>query len=70
MAGIYDLRIHCDEVVLPVLRNVKALDCAGLGPAGEQSRDELVAFLAELDRQATRFTERRLKIDAARAARA
>jgi len=31
MAGIYDLRIHHDEVVLPVLRNVKALDAAGLG---------------------------------------
>jgi len=70
MAGIYDLRIHHDEVVLPVLRNINALDTAGLGPAGEKARDELIAFLAELDRQATRFTERRAKIDAARATRA
>jgi acyl-[acyl-carrier-protein] desaturase len=70
MAGIYDLRIHHDEVVLPVLRNVKAFDIAGLGPAGEKARDELTAFLAELDRQATRFTERRAKINSTRAARA
>ena len=68
MAGIYDLRIHHDEVVQPILRNVKALDCAGLGPAGEKARDELIAFLAELDRQATRFTARRAKIDPAKTA--
>jgi len=69
MAGIYDLRIHHDEVVLPVLRNVKALEADGLGPAGEKAREELVAALAELDRQATRFTERRARIEANRAAR-
>jgi len=69
LAGIYDLRIHHDEVVLPVLRSVKALEATGLGPVGEKARDELLAALAELDRQATRFTERRAKLDAARAAR-
>jgi acyl-[acyl-carrier-protein] desaturase len=69
MAGIYDLRIHCDEVVQPVLRNVKALDAPGLGPAGDQARDELLTFLAELDRRASRFTDRRAKIDAGKAAR-
>jgi acyl-[acyl-carrier-protein] desaturase len=69
MAGIYDLRIHHDEVVTPVLRNVKALDTTGLSGDGEKARDELVAFLAELDRQATRFTEKRDKVNAARASR-
>ena len=59
MAGIYDLRIHHDEVVIPVLRNVKALDTPGLSSEGEKAREELVTFLAELDRQATRFTEKR-----------
>jgi acyl-[acyl-carrier-protein] desaturase len=29
MAGIYDLRIHLDEVVTPVLRNINALDTPG-----------------------------------------
>jgi acyl-[acyl-carrier-protein] desaturase len=70
MAGIYDLRIHHDEVVIPVLRNLKALEVTGLSDDGEKARDELVAFLGELDRQATRFTERRDKITAAKAARA
>lgn len=70
MAGVYDLRIHHDEVVIPVLRNVKALETPGLGPVGEKARDELVGFLAQLDRAASRFTERRDKIEAAKAARA
>jgi acyl-[acyl-carrier protein] desaturase len=65
VAGIYDLRIHHDEVVIPVLRNVKAMETTGLSAEGEKARDELAAFLGELDRQATRFTEKR----AARAAR-
>jgi len=68
-AGIYDLRIHHDEVVTPILRNLKALETTGLADDGEQARDELVAFLAELDRQATRFTEKRDKVNAARASR-
>jgi acyl-[acyl-carrier-protein] desaturase len=67
MAGIYDLRIHHDEVVTPVLRNVRVLETEGLSGDGEKARDELVAFLSELDRMATRFTERR---DAANARKA
>jgi acyl-[acyl-carrier-protein] desaturase len=62
MAGVYDLRIHHDEVVIPVLRNLKALETTGLSDDGEKARDELVAYLADLDRFATRFTERREKI--------
>jgi acyl-[acyl-carrier-protein] desaturase len=73
MAGIYDIRQHRDNVLMPVLRhwNVWDLD---LGPEGEKSRMELDAFLAELEDSARRFTERReakLARDAARdAARA
>jgi acyl-[acyl-carrier-protein] desaturase len=69
MAGIYDLRIHHDEVVIPVLRNVGALDATGLGEDGERARDQLVAFMADLDQMATRFTDRRSTIEAAKAAR-
>jgi acyl-[acyl-carrier-protein] desaturase len=69
MAGIYDLRIHHDEVLLPVLRNINALEMTGLGVEGEKARDELVAHLTELDRAATRFSERRDKIEAAKAER-
>ncbi len=66
MAGIYDLRQHCDEVLLPVLRQWKAFDIEGLDAEGEQAREELAAFVEQLDVAATRFEERR----AARQARA
>jgi acyl-[acyl-carrier-protein] desaturase len=63
-AGIYDPRIHHDEVLGPVLRTWKLFELEGLGAEGEQAREELAAYLARLDRTAARFTERR---DAARA---
>ncbi|GAA4896105.1 acyl-[acyl-carrier-protein] desaturase [Stackebrandtia albiflava] len=63
MAGIYDLRIHHDEVLIPVLRQVKAMERTGLSGDGEAAREELAVFLDDLDRKAARFVERR---DAAR----
>jgi acyl-[acyl-carrier-protein] desaturase len=66
MAGIYDLRIHHDEVLAPVLRAWNVWDRTDFGPVGEQARDELVAFMADLDQGASRFEEKR----AARAERA
>ncbi len=69
-AGIYDLRIHHDDVVMPLLRQWKVLELEGLGPEGEQARQELVAALEALDGAATRFTEQRDEAAAKRAARA
>jgi len=57
-AGIYDLRLHHDDVIAPVLRYWKVFD-RDFGPAGEQARDDLAAFLSDLDAQATRFVEKR-----------
>ena len=68
-AGIYDLRLHHDAVIMPVLKYWKVFD-RNFGPAGEQARDELIAFLAELDAQATRFVEQRQKLRDRQAARA
>jgi acyl-[acyl-carrier-protein] desaturase len=59
MAGIYNLRIHRDEVLMPVLRNVKALERTDLGPAGEQAREELAGLLEGLDVAASRFEQKR-----------
>ncbi|MGI5493670.1 acyl-ACP desaturase [Microtetraspora malaysiensis] len=59
MAGIYDLRQHCDDVLAPVLRQWKTFDIEGLDAEGEQAREELAAFLAKLEVAATRFEERR-----------
>jgi acyl-[acyl-carrier-protein] desaturase len=59
VAGIYDLRIHHDEVIMPVLRNLRVFDTTGLSGDGAKARDELGAFMATLDANATRFEERR-----------
>jgi acyl-[acyl-carrier-protein] desaturase len=58
-AGIYDPRIHHDEVLQPVLRHWKVFEREGLGAEGEQARARLGDFLDKLDRTASRFAERR-----------
>jgi acyl-[acyl-carrier-protein] desaturase len=63
MAGIYDLRIHHDDVLTPILRQLRVFEREGLSGEGERARDELSEFLAGLDNAASRFTEKR---DAAR----
>ncbi|MEV6879411.1 acyl-ACP desaturase [Amycolatopsis sp. NPDC051128] len=68
-AGIYDLRIHHDDVVMPLLRYWKIFDLTGLGPVGEAAREELATFVKGLDTQASRFEERRDATAARRAAR-
>ena len=68
-AGIYDLRLHHDEVVSPVLRAWRVFERTDLGPAGEKAREELARFLGGLDDQATRFVESRERARARLAAR-
>ena len=69
MAGIYDLRLHHDEVINPVLKKLKVLETPGLSGDGAKARDELGEFMAELDKSATKFTERRDAHQARAAAR-
>lgn len=59
VAGIYDLRQHRDEVVLPVLRAWRVFERQDLGPAGERAREELAEFIGGLDTAVTRFEEKR-----------
>ncbi|MFE9657111.1 acyl-ACP desaturase [Micromonospora sp. NPDC006431] len=65
LAGIYDLRQHRDEVVVPVLRQWNLFEATGLDADGEAARDQIAAHLETLEVQAVRFEEKR----AARAAR-
>ncbi|MET8911562.1 acyl-ACP desaturase [Micromonospora sp. NPDC004551] len=65
LAGIYDLRQHRDEVVVPVLRQWNLFEATGLDADGEAARDEIAAHLDTLETQASRFEEKR----AARTAR-
>lgn len=69
-AGIYDLRLHHDEVVVPILKFWRVFDRTDLGAAGEQAREELATFMGGLDAQASRFVEQREKTRARAAARA
>jgi acyl-[acyl-carrier-protein] desaturase len=68
-AGIYDLRLHHDEVVSPILRKWKVFERTDLHAEGERAREELAAFLTGLDAQATRFVESRERARARAAAR-
>jgi acyl-[acyl-carrier-protein] desaturase len=69
-AGIYDLRIHHDDVVMPLVRQWGIFELEGLDEEGEKARQELAAALEALDDQATRFVEQRAEAEAKRAARA
>ncbi len=69
IAGVYDLRQHRDDVLMPVLRYWKVFDLEGLGPAGEEARTELAAFLDTLETQASRFEQRRDRLRERLAAR-
>ncbi|HET6625249.1 MAG TPA: acyl-ACP desaturase, partial [Nocardioidaceae bacterium] len=59
IAGVYDLRQHRDEVVMPVLRYWKIFDIEGLDAEGERARGELSAFMDGLETQASRFEDKR-----------
>jgi acyl-[acyl-carrier-protein] desaturase len=57
-AGIYDLRIHRDDVVQPLLRYWQVFE-RELPPAAEAERDRLAQVLAEIDRRVERLGSRR-----------
>jgi len=58
-AGIYDLRIHADEIIWPLLRHWGLFELEGLDAEAEQARAKLAAFMADLDQSASRFEARR-----------
>ena len=57
-AGIYDLRVHRDEIVAPLLRHWAVFELTGLDAAAEQARERIEAFCAELHRRAERTVQR------------
>jgi acyl-[acyl-carrier-protein] desaturase len=49
-AGVYDLRIHHDQVLCPVLlKHWRLCELSGLSDEAERARDDVLAFLANLD---------------------
>src|SRR6185369_12689827 len=57
-AGIYDLRVHRDEVLMPIIRHWKLFELEGLDAAAEDARRRLAEHLARLDESIRRFEER------------
>jgi acyl-[acyl-carrier-protein] desaturase len=54
-AGIYDIRIHRDEVLLPIIQHWKIFDLTGLDAAAEDARRVLANHLEMLEAAAQRF---------------
>lgn len=67
-AGIYDLRVHRDEVLLPILRYWGVFELTGLDAAAEEARRTLAEHLDKLDAAAKRFEERLARSNVARLA--
>jgi acyl-[acyl-carrier-protein] desaturase len=57
-AGIYDLRVHRDEVLMPIIRHWKLFELTGLDGPAEEARRRLAEHLARLDDSIRRFEER------------
>jgi acyl-[acyl-carrier-protein] desaturase len=54
-AGIYDIRVHRDEVLLPILRHWRIFELTNLDAKAEEARARLAEHLAKLDAAAKRF---------------
>jgi acyl-[acyl-carrier-protein] desaturase len=67
--GIYDLRQHLDDVVLPILRTWNVFKRTDFTARGERSREVLAEYLDKLTRDVIRFEEQRARILSREAAR-
>ena len=59
LAGIYDMQLHLDEVIAPILRAWKVFERTDLSGDGVKAREELSAFLRKTGDEASRFNEKR-----------
>lgn len=57
-AGIYDIRVHRDEVLMPILKHWRIFELTGLDGAAEEARRRLAEHLDRLDLAAARFEEK------------
>ena len=57
-AGIYDLRVHHDEVLMPIIRHWGIFELQGLDAAAEEARKRLAEHLERLDQAARKFEEK------------
>jgi acyl-[acyl-carrier-protein] desaturase len=57
VGGIYDLRQHLDDVVMPVLRKWRIFERDDFRGEGARRRDELAIFIKRMDAEAAKFEE-------------
>jgi len=57
-AGVYNLRIHHDRVVLPLIKDWKIADLSDLTPATAELQDKIMALPAQILDRAERFEKR------------
>jgi acyl-[acyl-carrier protein] desaturase len=57
VGGIYDLRQHLDDVVMPVLRKWRVFEREDFRGEGARRRDELAVFIKRMDSEAAKFLE-------------
>ena len=68
-AGIYDLRVHRDDVLMPILRHWRIFELSGLNAAAEEARRRLSEHLDALELAARKFEARMAGTDKLRIAR-
>ena len=59
LAGIYDLELHLEDVVMPVLRAWGIFEMTTLTGDGAAARDELSIFLKKSGEEVSSFNEKR-----------
>jgi acyl-[acyl-carrier-protein] desaturase len=60
-AGIYDVKVHRDEVVAPLLAHWQALTMAAGSPLARRAQAALAAHIGQLDAMVRRLDERRAR---------
>ena len=58
-AGIYDVRLHRDEVVVPLLRHWQVFGMPVTTGAAQQAQGDLARHVDQLEEMAARHEERR-----------
>jgi acyl-[acyl-carrier-protein] desaturase len=65
-AGIYNIRVHRDEVLMPILKHWRIFELSGLDADAEQARERLREHLDRLEAQARQFEARLARAGEAR----
>ena len=59
LAGIYDLKLHLEDVVMPVLRAWGIFELTTLTGEGAKAREELAEFLKKASADVATFVDKR-----------